>query len=216
MKERQTQTTEVVEAMRTMRRLGLNRGTAGNASVRCAEGFLISPSGVRIGDLDHHTIVLIDRDGAAHGANQGARPSSEWLLHQAVFEERSDVHAIVHCHSRFASVMACARRPIPAIHYLVALCGASEVPVTPYARFGTEDLARHTADALSHCDACLLANHGLVACGDSMSQALELAEEIEEQAALYWHTLAIGGGFVLGEAEMREVHGALDVYRDRR
>ncbi len=209
---------ELVAAMHTMRQLNLNVGTAGNASVRYGNGMLISPSGVAPANLEGDDIVYVpgasDPDSTEWAnARSPSRPSSEWRLHRAVLDARPDLGAVVHCHSRYATVIACARKPIPAVHYLVGLCGASQVPVTPYARFGTAELAHFAAEALASCDACLLANHGLIAAGGTVVQALALAEEIEEQAALYWHTLAIGGATVLGETEMARVLGALDVYR---
>lgn len=203
----------IAAAMQTMHSLGLNRGTAGNASARFGGGLLISPSGVRTQQLDEDSIVFVanprSEDPTAHA---GHRPSSEWRLHQAVFDARSDIHAIVHCHSRFATVLACARKPIPAVHYLVGLCGAIEVPVARYARFGSPELAEHTVHALTSSNACLLANHGLIACATTIEEALTLAEEMEEQAAVYWHTLAIGGGEPLAHGEMHGVLDALHIY----
>ena len=214
---------DLVQTMHEMRRLKLNIGTAGNASVRIDDGMLISPSGISPAQLEVDDVVHVPRASdpgvSDNTQDQGAgdttavRPSSEWRLHRAVLDARPDLSAVVHCHSRYATVLACARKPIPAVHYLVGLSGAAEIPVTPYARFGTSQLSHFAAQALAECDACLLANHGLIAGAKTLAQALALAEEIEEQAALYWHTLAIGGGTVLSAEEMDGVLSALAVYR---
>ena len=118
---------------------------------------------------------------------------------------RPDVRAVVHCHARHATILACAGRPIPPMHYMVAVGGKAFVPLAPYATFGTDALACNVVEALDGGHACLMANHGLIAAADSLEHALAIAEEIEEQAAVYWGTLAIGGPSVLSEAQMAEV-----------
>lgn len=212
--------TELAQSMRTMLEQGLNVGTAGNASARYNDGLLITPSGVRPAQLKPSDIAFVSRQqDALHEASpsnpSSTKPSSEWQLHQAVYDARADFNAIVHCHSRFATALACAHRSIPAVHYLVGLSGASEIPLAPYARFGSDELALLTAETLGKANACLLAHHGLVTCGDSVEAALSLAEEIEELAAVYWHTLAIGSDRVIDACEMDAVIDALHSYRNR-
>ena len=112
------------------------------------------------------------------------------------------VNGIVHCHSRYATILACAGKPIPALHYMVGVSGKPEIPLAPYATFGSVELADHVADALAGGYACLMANHGLIAAAPSLERALFVAEEIEEQAAVYWGTLAIGGPVTLTAGEM--------------
>lgn len=209
----------LAEAMRSMLERGLNTGTSGNAAARFSGGMLITPSAQHPANLSAEEIVFLgdsyrDVEPAPAGTASRAAPSSEWQLHQAVFKTRNDINAVVHCHSRFATALACAHLSIPAVHYLVGLCGASEVPLAPYARFGSDELAIYTAEALEHANACLLANHGLVACGETVEQAVELATEIEELAAVYWHTLAIGSApKVIDRFEMDAVIDALKTYR---
>ena len=91
------------------------------------------------------------------------------------------------------------------MHYMVAVGGRAGVPLAPYATFGSDALAHGVAEAMDGGAACLMANHGLIAAAPSLAKALSIAEEIEEQAAVYWGTLSIGGPTLLSEAQMAEV-----------
>ena len=108
-------------------------------------------------------------------------------------------------HARFLGALACLRRPLPAFHYMVAVAGGDSVPLVPYFTFGTEALSQAVAAALATRDACLLANHGLVAGGRSLAQAMKVVQEIESLCEVYLKALAVGEPVVLGEAEMAEV-----------
>lgn len=192
----------IVAAMKTMVERGLNRGTTGNISARCDDGLLVTPSGIVPEKLTAESIVFV---GASGAAREGAlKPSSEWRMHARILERRPDVNAVVHCHSRYATILACAGKPIPALHYMIGVSGKPEVPLAPYATFGTPELADKVADALAGGYACLMANHGLICAAPSLSRALSIAEEIEEQAAVYWGTLAIGGPTLLSDEEMKD------------
>ena len=200
----------LVEAMRTLDARGLNRGTSGNVCVRFGEGMLITPSGVTPDKLAPDLMVFVGSEGTVREGS--ARPSSEWQMHMGLLRRRPDVHAAVHCHARHATILACAHREIPPLHYMVAVSGGSSVPVAPYATFGTEELADAVADTLDGRNACLMANHGLIALGRTLGQAMAIAEEIEEQAAVYCGTLAIGGPRLLDETEMTRIVEAFARY----
>ena len=192
----------VVEIMRRMDEAGLNHGTAGNVSVRCGDDVLISPSGIPAGDLTPDLVVRLTLDGAFEGE---IRPSSEWRMHTGILKRRADMNAVVHCHSRFATTLACARKPIPFLHYMTAVSGGAEIPVAPYATFGTQELADSIVDTLDGRYGCLMANHGQIAVSTSLSRALAVAEEIETQAGYYYGTLAIGGPVVLTDTDLMDV-----------
>lgn len=194
--------TRLVEAMRRMQAQGLNRGTTGNVSARLGHGMLITPSGVVPDKLDARAIVHLDAEG--NGREGELKPSSEWRMHARILARRPDVNAVVHCHSRYATILACAGKSIPPLHYMVGVAGRPEIPLAPYAVFGSVELADHVADALAGGYACLMANHGLIAAAPGLERALLIAEEIEEQAAVYWGTLAIGGPVTLTPAQMDE------------
>lgn len=194
---------EVIDAAIAISREGLSPGRSGNVSRRSGDGMLITPSGVAYETLTPGDVVALGMDGRAP---QGARkPSSEWRLHAAIYTARPDAGAVVHCHSLHATVLACARRPIPAFHYMVAVAGGRDIRCARYATFGTEALAAAAVAALAGRRACLLANHGQLALGPHLGAALELAREVETLAAQYCGVLALGEPHILDDDEMDEV-----------
>ena len=201
---------EIVGVMAALQDRGLNRGTSGNVSVRLADGLLVTPSGVAPDALTPASIVRFDGEGRPQGSTW--RPSSEWRMHAGVYARRPDVQAIVHCHSRHATILACAGRGVPPLHYMVSVSGRSDIPLAPYATFGTDELARHVAETLGPGYACLMANHGQIAAAASLDRALAIAEEVEEQAAVYVGTLQIGGPNLLDETQMAAVFAQFRSY----
>lgn len=194
---------EIVAVMRALKQAGLNHGAAGNVSARFAGGFLVTPTGVPPDDLAAEQIVALDADGAP--AEQRWRPSSEWRFHRDIYRARPEVNAVVHVHSTHATALACARRDIPAFHYMISTAGGDSVRCAPYALFGTQALSDAALGALEGRRACLLANHGMIALGASLAAALRLTIEVEALARQYCLTLQIGGPVVLSDEEMREV-----------
>ena len=201
---------QIVATMQAMERAGLNRGTSGNVSARLGTAMLVTPTGVVPEALTAESIVRVEADGTCDHA--GLRPSSEWQMHRGLLDRRQDVDAVVHCHARHATILACAHRTIPPIHYMVGVSGGAEVPLAPYATFGSRALADAVADTVGGGFACLMANHGLIALGKTLRRALAVAEEIEEQAAVYCGTLAIGGPVLLTDAQMADVFTAFRGY----
>ncbi len=201
---------QVVAAIRHLVDSGLTTGSSGNVSVRTADGMLITPTGLAPADLDMSDIVAVDLGGAI-AAGQ-LRPSSEWRIHVDIYRARPEVNAVVHCHSAYATILACAHRTIPAQHYMIAAAGCNEIPLAPYATFGTEALSVSALGALENARACLLANHGQVATGDTLEEALKLAALVEELAHWHWGALAIGGPVLLSDEQMAEVQDAFADY----
>ena len=186
-----------------MSRQGLSPGRSGNVSVRFANGVLITPSGMAYDAIMPADIVRVDLDGAAAAGQR--KPSSELHFHLATYRARPDIGAIVHTHSLHATVLACARRAIPAFHYLVAVAGGDDIPLVPYATFGGDELARHVAAGLAHRNACLMANHGQIAVGPTCAEALALAAEVEVLAEQYVKVLTLGSPHILASDEMARV-----------
>src|SRR5690606_29724249 len=123
-----------------------------------------------------------------------------------------DMHAVVHTHSLHATVLACAHKPIPAFHYMVAVAGGKDIPLVPYATFGTEELARYVAEGRTHRNAILMANHGAIAMCATLESALELADEVEILAEQYVKVLTLSKPHLLSDAEMRNVLQRLKTY----
>lgn len=192
----------LAEAARRTVALGLNRGAEGNVSLRWDEGFLITPSGLPNDSLQAGQMVYMDLEGGWQGP---LKPSSEWRIHRDLYRARAEAGAIVHAHSPYAVSLACLRRPIPAFHYMVAAAGGHDIPCAAYATFGTEALSANVLAALAGRRACLMANHGQVALGRTLDDALRLAEIVEELAAQYWRARLLGEPVLLTDAEMAAV-----------
>src|SRR5680860_317343 len=193
---------EIIDTALAMSADGLSPGTSGNVSARWKDGMLITPTAMAYGDLIPEDISFVDGSGEASGKR---KPSSEWRFHLAAYGVRADAQAVVHSHSRFATALACVRKPIPAFHYMVAVAGGSDIPLAGYAPFGTGASADEVASALKDRRACLMANHGQIACGTSLAHALSLAHEVEELAAQYVTALQSGEPHILSEDEMADV-----------
>ncbi len=182
---------ELITTALTMSQRGLSPGRSGNVSARFGNGMLITPTGTAYDDIEPADIVFVDGNGAVMGDQR--TPSSEWRFHLFAYDARPDRHAIVHTHSLHATVLACVNKPIPAFHYMVAVAGGKDIPVVPYATFGTDELGQHVAKGLKERDACLMASHGQIAIGETLASALELAFEVENLAGQYYKILLLGG-----------------------
>lgn len=194
----------VIETALAMSRTGLSPGRSGNVSCRWKDGMLITPSGMAYEETDLRDIVFVDGVEQVP-AKRSRKPSSEWRFHLAAYRARPDIGAVVHTHSLHATVLACAHRPIPAFHYMVAVAGGKDIPLVPYDTFGTEELAQHVARGLADRNACLMANHGQIAVGADLASALELAHEVETLSAQYAGVLALGEPQLLSDDEMVRV-----------
>ncbi len=194
---------ELLATSKRMAELGLAPGTSGNVSVRTSNGFLVTPSAIPYDTLQPDDMVEVRDDGTLR-PNQRV-PSSEWQLHRDLMATRREAAAIVHTHAPFCTTIACLRQPLPAIHYMIALAGTAEIPCADYATYGSAELAHNVARALGDGRAALMANHGMVALGDSLASALKLAAEIETIAGLYWRALQIGTPVILPADEIQRV-----------
>jgi len=195
---------------------GLNQGTSGNISVRYGAALLITPSGLPYDRMQPQDIVRMPfstRGGHCQGSYE---PSTEWPMHFDILTTRPQVGAIVHAHSPFATVLAIARREIPAVHYMIAAFGGASVRCAEYATFGTQELSRHALAALTDREACLLANHGMLTVGNTLEQAMWRAVELETLACQYYHSLLIGGGHILADSQIATVKERFSRYGPKR
>lgn len=203
-----------IAALGVLQRLdaqGLNRGSTGNLSQRArAGGFWITPTGMPADELGADDFVRVADDGRV--VEGSWEPSSEWPFHRAIYRARPDLGAVVHMHSPHATALACLRRPLPAFHYMVAVAGGDDVPCTPYHLFGTEALSQAVGAAFANRQACLMANHGLVAGGATLAQALKVALEVEALCGIYLQALAVGEPALLTPAQMAEVAARFRTY----
>ena len=201
---------QVVKTAQQMAALGLSPQRTGNVSVRFGDGMLVTPTGLAYETMRAADIVHVSLDGDVRPGQK--RPSSETPMHLAIYQDRSDVTAIVHCHSQAATALSCLRKAIPAFHYMVAVAGGKDIPCAKYATVATPALARSAVQALKDRRACLLANHGQMALGKTLDEALAMAEQVELLAQMYMDALRAGKPVILGDAEMKKVLKAFEHY----
>ncbi len=193
----------IIDHCRRMNASGLNQGTSGNISIRHGDAMLISPTSRPYDGLEPDDIVRVS---LADGSHRGRwPPSSEWRFHRDILAARDDVQAVVHAHPTYCTALAIHSRPIPAVHYMIAVFGGSDIRVAPYATYGSQALSDHAVRALEGRKACLLAHHGMIAVGGSIAEAYWLAEELETLARQYHGALALGDPPVLSDEQIGEV-----------
>jgi len=186
----QTERQELVETMQKLDRLGMVSGSSGNASIRLPSSgtgenlILVTPAGISYDTLSPEQIVLVDEEMNPVGA-QSESPTSEASLHEAVYDQRSDVSAIIHTHSVYASVQAVKAEDIPPIiDEMVVYIGGS-IEVSEYGFPGTRELAVNSVKALGDKRAAIIRNHGMFAVADTLKESLRVAELVERVAKIF-------------------------------
>jgi L-fuculose-phosphate aldolase len=187
---------ELVWAGVELLRRGLTVYTAGNVSVRTEDnhGFYIKPSGLPYPQIRPEDLVVVDWEGTVI---EGTRPPSvEHNLHRMIYLSRPDVSATVHSHSQYATTLAASRMRcgIPALLDEVAVYLGGPIQLADYAPAGSPELAHNVVRCLGQeRHGVLLKNHGAVAVGANLGQALDFAEIIEKSAESFILVQLIGG-----------------------
>lgn len=204
--------TEIIARCREMNASGINQGTSGNISARWGDRMLITPSAIPYDAMEPGMIASMPLSGGTGEWEGPLKPSTEWRFHLRLLQSRPDMNAVVHAHSTYCTTLAMARKGIPAAHYMIAAFGGNDVRCAGYARYGTGELADLAIAAMEGRTACLLANHGMIALGESLSKAMWRAIELETIARQYYLTLAIGGPVVLTREEIDETLKGFSTY----
>jgi L-fuculose-phosphate aldolase len=191
---------------------GLNQGTSGNISARYKDRMLITPSATPYDAMKPEMIASMPLEGEYGSWTGPLQPSTEWRFHLDIMRGRSDIGSVVHSHSTFATVLAIARKPIPACHYMMAAFGGNDIRCAGYARYGTKQLSELALAALEGRNGCLLANHGMIAVGANLDKAMWLAVELETIARQYYLSLALGSPFILSGEEIAETAREFSTY----
>jgi L-fuculose-phosphate aldolase len=199
----------IVEVYRELVARGLNSGSSGNVSVRHGKGMLITPTGCTEETLRAGDIVLAGLNGVSDGP---LKPSSEWLMHAAVYQRVPEAMAIVHAHADSCVALSCLRKPLPPFHYMIQALGAAEVACVAYHPFGTAALGNAAAAALASSKACLLSNHGMLARGKNLREAFDAALLLETLCRQYLAILSVGKPVLLTRAEMATVARQFEAY----
>ena len=166
---------------------GFSVGSAGNISVRLDDGYLITPTNSCLGRLDPTRLARLDA-GFRHIG--GDKPSKEVFMHRAFYTARTDAGAVVHLHSTMATAVAClpdvdADNPIPPLTPYFVMRVGRRMPIVQYYRPGDPAMEPAIEAGARDARAVLLANHGPVVSGKTLSDAVYAAEELEEAARLY-------------------------------
>lgn len=163
---------------------------------------MVTPSGVTAEEMTPAGMVAMDFSGDVIGAGS---PSSEWRFHRDILAERPEIGAVIHTHSRYATALACLNREIPPFHYMIAVVGGDTIRCAPYALFGSQMLSDLALQALQNRKACLLGNHGMIALGEDLADALAVTIEVESLCEQYWSALQVGAPNLLSDCQMQEV-----------
>ena len=194
---------QIADARKSIIEIGLKllnknlvAGSWGNISMKIdKDSYAITPSGRPYDLLRGDDIIIVNSDGTKL-AGFGI-PSSELLLHLAIYKKYPMFNAIIHTHSIYASACAAMHRQIPPLLEDTAQISGGSIKVARYALAGTKELANNAVEAMGTSNAVLLANHGAVSCGKSLDEALIVAEIVEKSAHVYCITASVGESFPL-------------------
>jgi len=194
----------VVKAGLEVMESGLVDGTWGNLSVRIDKDYMaITPSGRDYKTLRPEDVVIVNIwTGEAHGG----KPSTETPFHRAIYQTRPGAGAVVHTHSMSASTVAAAGREVPPILDDFAQIVGPSLRVAPHAIPGSKKITRGAIKALAGRNACLLANHGAVAVGSTMEDALLCARMVEKGCRAFIEASFLGGAKSVGPASAWVMH----------
>ncbi len=188
---------------------------SGNLSIRSKlnnkEGFLISPSGKKNIELTIKDIVFVSLNGAIE---RNKKPSSEWRFHLDLYNS-TECNAVVHAHSKFAVICSCLYKQIPSFHYMIALTGRKNIKIADYALFGSKKLSSNILDAIKGSKSCLISNHGQISLGNDLSEAYELANEVELLCEYYYYCRLQKQPKIINNKEMQSVINKIKNYKSK-
>ncbi len=191
----QRQKEDILFAAQEMARCGLVTGMSGNASMRLeplngSPLLAITPSHRPYEAMTVEDILVVDFN--VEPVEGDLIPSSETLLHIAIYNTRPDVGAVIHTHSTFASVLSVAGLDIPPIIDEMAISVGDTVRVADYAFSGTEELAENACKSLGKNNAVILRNHGFVGVGKNLEEALDVCLLVERGAQIFVNATLLG------------------------
>ena len=206
---------EIVKYSKLFSTEGFSPIRSGNISIRSKlndkEGFFISPSGKKNLELTIKDIVFVSLKG---DIEKNKKPSSEWRFHLDLYNS-TECNAIVHAHSKFAVICSCLYKKIPSFHYMIALTGKKTVKVANYALFGSKKLSINILNAIKGSKSCLISNHGQISIGNNLSDAYELANEVELLCEYYYYCRLQKHPKILNNKEMQSVLNKIKSYKSK-
>ncbi len=200
---------EVYETTMALYNERLINTSAGNVSMRCpgSDWIAITPTGVRYDEFEEDDIVFLH---TTEDRREGDRkPSTELLLHLGIYQNLPEIGGIVHTHSPYALTFAALGESIPMVTIEGLQCGSNIVPVTKrFAIPGSQDLVLTVLELMEEqkdIKALLLMNHGLLTFGETLLEALSLAESIEKEAQVYYQARLLGTPNIISEEDRRQI-----------
>ena len=192
---------QVVHYCQRMLKEGLTIGTGGNISAFDPEtGYMaISASGYDYMKMTPADVVIMDLYG--NKIDCDLKPSSEYPMHSSIYKARPDVRAIVHTHSKYATILSTLGETLKPCLVQLAVVGF-DVPCAKFHPVGSDGLAASSVKALENRDAALMACHGMLAVSDSLERAYKFAEYVEFTAEVYYKAKLLGEPYILSESEM--------------
>jgi L-fuculose-phosphate aldolase len=191
----------VAAASRHLAQKGLVIGTAGNISARKGDLVAVTPTGADLSTVTAEMVTVIDLEGEV--VDGDLAPTSEVPLHTGIYAATNAL-AITHAHAMASTALSCCFDELPPLHY--SCLGLGGAPRTAaYATFGSEELARNVLEALQGRNAAMMQNHGSVAYGSKMAEAVERLELLEWLAELYWRASSMGTPHVLTDKDFEDI-----------
>ena len=191
----------VASASRHLAKTGLVIGTAGNISARKDDLVAVTPTGSNLADVTAEMVAVITLDGEHVDGDLGA--TSEVPLHTGIYKATNAL-AVTHAHAMASTALSCTHDELPPLHY--SCLGLGGAPRTaPYATFGSQELADNVIEALKGRNAAMMRNHGSIAYGNKMSEAIERLELLEWLAELYWRASSMGTPRVLTDKDFEAI-----------
>ncbi len=193
---------ELVATARKLTEIGLVTGAGGNVSLRDDRGMWISPSGFSLADAGANDYPCIDVE-TGESIHAPHRPSSEMLMHLAIYRVRPEVRAVIHTHPKNAIALTAAGHDLRAIYPDYHVYLGANVPHLDYVTVTTPELAAAVEGPFraSDCFGMILRNHGAITVGTSVVEAYFRTLAIEEQATIQWHALQVGEPTYLSQQE---------------
>jgi L-fuculose-phosphate aldolase len=199
----------VADCMNRLYRQGLTTTSGGNISLRISDDLiLLTASATDKGNMRADEIAEIGMDGANHTPH--LKPSIETSMHLEIYKSLPHVQAIVHAHPPTASTFVAARKSINTRLIAEAYAIIGEPQIAPYALMGSPELAEAVAGSFKKHTACvLMENHGVLCIGETLLQAFDRIEVLENTAKINLYAAQLGGGVELDEIQLREINAMM-------
>jgi len=193
---------ELVKGAKKIYENALNQNNEGNLSVRNGkkEEIFITPSANQYDTLTSDQVVHISFDGTP--LSTGKLPSTEAVMHLAIYKARPKVQSVIHTHSTFATILSIVRKRIPIIMEEQVVYLGGSIELAPHGEAGEKEIGEAALMGLGYRNGALLASHGAIVCGKSITQAVKNAELVEKFAKVYWGVLQVGEPVVFPEDKL--------------